>query len=273
MMIASAPKHMDEPPVTEAQVPREVPEESSRAPSATNVAMATLAAADPVLFLEKSLEQYERNINGYRCVMQKQERLAGKLQPKEIIEAWFREKPHSVLFHWVQGARKAEGALYVAGQNGGKMLARPSGSFARRIVGDVVERDVDGPDAKQSGRYALSEFGMKKAMQRTLNAWKASKQRGRLHVEYLGEHRVKEAGDRVCYKLRRKYEAPENDGVTEITIYVEKESLLQVGSILKGEEGKLIGEYYFRDIHVNPTFARAQFERGALDPERNAAAH
>ena len=39
---------------------------------------------------------------------------------------------------------------------------------------------------------------------------------------------------------------------------------LMVGTILRGEEGQLIAEYYFRDIHLNPTFAKDQFTRKAL---------
>ena len=63
---------------------------------------------------------------------------------------------------------------------------------------------------------------------------------------------------------RDRYARPENDGVLELTVYVDKETLLQVGSTVKGEDGKLIGEYFFRDIHFNPDFKAEQFTREAL---------
>jgi hypothetical protein len=271
LLVASAPSQ-DESPAGRRELPvkpilHEAPRKPAESPDVTTATtMEHLAGEDPVRFLELCLERYRQEVKGYRCILQKQERIAGKLQPRETIEVYFREDPHSVLMHWQHGARKAEGALFVLGENHGKMLARPSGSLARRIVGDVVERDVDGSDARQSGRYTLSQFGIRKGTERTVAAWKASRQRGKLQVEYLGEQSVKEAGDRNCYKLRRTYEAPEADGVTELTIYVDKETLLQVGSVLKGDNGQLIGEYFWRDIQLNPTFSPGQFERDALTP-------
>ena len=225
-----------------------------------------LAKNDPIQFLTECLARNDQEVKGYRAVMQKQERIGGRLQPKEIIDVCFREKPHSVLLRWTEGARKAEAALYVEGENNGKMLARPTGLIARKIAGDVVERDVDGSDARQSGRYTLNEYGMKKGMERTLAAWKAAREQGALEVALLGEQRVKEAGDRACYKLRRRYARPDTEGVNELTIYVDKENLLQVGSVLKGEGGRLIGEYFFRDIQLNPQFGPGQFQREALSP-------
>jgi hypothetical protein len=225
-----------------------------------------LAQHEPVQFLTKGLQQYRQEVRGYRCILRKQERINGKLQPREIIEVCFREKPHSVYFHWLEGARKADRALYVDGENGGKMLARPSSALARGIVGQVVERDVDGDDARQSGRYSLSEFGIKKAMERTLAAWQAAQNAGKLHVVYLGEAKVKELAGRTCYKLQRNYDSAENDGVTQLTTYVDKENHLQVGSTLKGKDGKLIGEYFFYDLELNPEFSPEQFQRNALVP-------
>lgn len=231
-----------------------------------SVDMVQLARQAPVRFLEQCLSHYDREVRGYHCVFRKQERIAGRLQPRETIDVWFRERPYSVLFRWLEGARKAEAALYVEGQNGGKMLARPSGTLTRRLVGDVVERDVAGPDARQSGRYPLSQFGVRKGMERTLAAWRAADGRGQLHVEYLGEQAVKEVGDRVCHKLRRTYEAPENDGVTELTAYIDRDTWLQIGSVLKGEGGQLIGEYFFCDLQLNPEYKPAQFGPVALGP-------
>jgi outer membrane lipoprotein-sorting protein len=128
----------------------------------------------------------------------------------------------------------------------------------------VVERDVDGEDARQSGRYTMKEFGLKIAVQKTYRDWKAAKDKGMFRVQYLGIRKVREAGNRLCYTLRRTCTVPEEEGVTEVTIYIDKENWLQVGSILKGEDGKLIGEYMFRDLRINPEFKPNQFKRSAL---------
>src|SRR5262249_4037081 len=147
------------------------------------------------------------------------------------------------------------------------VLVKPTG-IGGSVLG-IVKRDVEGSDAKKSGRYTLKQFGLKNAALRALNSWKTAKAEDALFVELVGEDKVKDAGDKTCWVLKRgKYKKPENDGVVETTLYIDKESWLQVGSVVRGEEGKLIGEYYFRDIQLNPQYDDDQFEKSALDRKR-----
>jgi hypothetical protein len=236
-----------------------------------------LASKDPIAYvkvLENSLRRYQREVKGYTCTFQKQERLGKKLHPSETIAVTFRQDPFSVLFRWKEGARLADAALYVDGENKQKdadgnmksfMVAHPAG-IAGRLV-KTVNRDPDpnNEDNKQSGRYTLPEFGIEKGTQNTLAAWKDAQNKGELHIEFLGETKLKEAGDRTCYKLRRtKYAKPEQDGITDLTIYIDKETWLQVGSVLKGENDVYIAQYYFRDIKLNPEFTEQTFKKEAL---------
>jgi hypothetical protein len=219
---------------------------------------------DPVAFLEKCLARYDREVHGYSCILWKQERIDGRLNPPEKLQVFFRERPYSVLLRWLVGARQAQCVLYVQGQNNDKLLALPAGLLAHL---GVFEKSPTGPEAKQSGRYPITEFGIRRGMERTLKSWQPARAEGALHVEYLGLYRVPLAGDRECYKLHRtRYARPENDGVTELTAYIDRETWLQVGTVLRGAEGQLIGEYFFQDIHLNPQFAPHQFDRSALKP-------
>ena len=49
-----------------------------------------------------------------------------------------------------------------------------------------------------------------------------------------------------------------------LTVYIDLENWLQIGSILRDSEGKLIADYFFRDVHINPKFKDNQFTRSAL---------
>ena len=77
---------------------------------------------------------------------------------------------------------------------------------------------------------------------------------------------MKEVGDRLCWKLKRTgYKQPEDaDGVTDLTLYVDTENWMQVGSTLKGADGRLLGEYFFRDLELNPDFKADTFTREAV---------
>jgi len=227
----------------------------------------TFQDLDPIAVLEKCLARYRKEVQGYTAIMYKQERIGGQLQKEEEIKVAFKENPHSVSFEWLKGARSAERALYVEGANNGKLLARPNGFLARKIAGEVVSRDVDGSDAHKAGRYTLKQFGMKKGTERSLATLKRLRAKKQLKVEYLGIHRAPpKAGNRLCYKFHATYTEPVDDGVTDLTIYIDKETWLQVGSQLKGKDGVTIGDYFFRDIKLNPEFPEDQFKRKALIP-------
>jgi len=236
-----------------------------------NARMEALAKTDPVAFLEKCLIRYNRDVKGYRLTMQKQERIQGKLNKPEIIEVHYKHGPapdgHSVFLRWREGARLAARVLYVDGENKGadgrsKMIVKPTG------LGSLftVERDPEGEDARKSGRYTLKEFGLKMGLQRTLGYCEAAQKEGALHVEYLGRKKTKETGNRECFVLKRtRYARPEGDGITEQTLYVDTENWLLVGTILRGADGELIGEYFFRDIQLNPQFNKGQFTPSAVE--------
>jgi hypothetical protein len=217
---------------------------------------------DPLTFMQKCLQRYDREVKGYNCILEKQERVAGSLHPREIVQAHFREKPFSVLMKWLKGAGKAQAALYVEGENNNHMLVLPAGFL--RLVG-VVERPLDHPDVKASGRFGIEEFGMKKGLENAVRTWSAARRRQALHVAYEGIYRVGEAGGRLCYRLHRtRFDHPEQDGILDVVLYLDIETWLQVGSVIRGQDGRLIGEYFFRDIQLNPVCAPDQFTRAAL---------
>ena len=87
-------------------------------------------------------------------------------------------------------------------------------------------------------------------------------------MKYLGIERPKEVGNRLCYKfVRTPYDPPEGlakENLNELTIYIDMQTMMQVGSVLKDMEGKLIAEYFFREIELNPTFDEKQFTMDAI---------
>jgi len=254
----------DDPPPPPLAIVKDTPQKALP----PNAEMERLAASDPIAFLQNCVRHYDRTVQGYRLVMRKKERIGNKEHPAELVEVCFREQPYSVYLNWLEGARRAQKALYVEGENDGKILVRPT--FGARLVG-YVRRDPDSEDARQSGRYSMKEYGLKKAMLRLLGSWEAAKKDGALHVELLGEQKPEETGGRACWVLKRsRYKRPERDGVTETTVYIDKETWLLVGSTLRGEGGRLVADYWFRDIELNPTFKENQFTKAVLTETNRA---
>jgi len=222
-----------------------------------------LARNDPFIFLENCLKYYDGKVRGYQLTMQKQERLQGRLQNREIIEVAFREQPFSVSMRWLEGARKADRVAYVAGENDGMMLAHPAGVAGKLVK--VVRRQVDSDEARESGRYTLDQFGFKNSLKRILASMQDAKKKQALHLEFLGEAKVFESNARICFKLKRTYAEPESDGTQELTLYVDRENFLPIGIVVKGKvepatgNRELLGEYFFRDLRLNPQLSAEQF--------------
>jgi hypothetical protein len=223
---------------------------------------------DPVRFLSMSLERYEKTIRGYKHVLEKHERIQGKLSRPEKVEARFREQPFSVYMEWIEGAGLASKVLYIAGENENKstgkqmMLARGWGPL--KFLG-IQTREVDGTDAKKSGRFTIAQFGFKHSTERSLASMKRAQERGTLHVKYEGLVPVERLGGQKCYKfVRTPYDPYEEDDLNELTLFYDTEHWLQVGAVLKDAKGQLLGEYFFTDIQINPEFDAKQFTREAL---------
>ena len=237
--------------------------------------MTRLAREQPVEFITQCLLRYQRDVRCYALTMSKEERIDHTLQPQEVMEVAFREKSReesfSVFLKWDSGARKAERVLFVAGENDDRMLVRPTPWWylAARGAGKPMKDGLvvvypDSEEARSSGRFTIKEFGMYNGLARLLADWEAAQKKGALHVEYLGEQVVKETGDRTCHVLRRtRFLKPERDGVTEQTVYIDKETWLQVGSVARGPEG-LIGAYFYRNIVINPDLPADQFTPAGL---------
>jgi Protein of unknown function (DUF1571) len=227
-----------------------------------------LAAERPVDFLAECLAKYhEAGVKGYTCTFSMHERVNGRMREPDQIECWFKEEPFSVMMHWKKGAGRAAASLYVLGENGNEMCIRPEGKIQKAAValaGGYVRRPVNGPEAKDSSRYLITEFGVRCGTERTYKAWKALQDRGvTLQVKYLGVQNVEEAGGRACHVIQRRCDPPEEEGLTEITIYVDAETWFQVGSVLK-QNDELIGSYWFTDIKLNPDFDDNQFKPETL---------
>jgi hypothetical protein len=230
--------------------------------------LVVLAKKDPVAFLEKVVIRYDRDVKshqGYTCLLVKRERLGGRLPPPEKAEeiaVRFRDDPHAVLLEWKKNPGKAQRVLYAKGENNDKLIVLPKGIGGFRLW----ERDPAGEEALESGRYPLTEFGIQIGSRRALASWKADPA---LNVQFLGEQEVPQLGGRRCYVLRRsgyRYARPEDRGVVEVesTFYFDKETWLQVGSVLRAADGDLLAEYWFRDFKYVEKFDADAFTRKAV---------
>jgi len=249
---------------TSAASPRPAVElKSDTLPVLDRAGLDKLAKSDPLAFLEAALRRHRKEVTaGYSLTLQRQERIAGKLQRSEVLDVVYRASPYSVRMEWKEGARRAQRILYVEGENNNKVVVRPTGTIASLVV---LRLDPAGADVKDSSRYPPTEFGIESTMLKTLAAWQAAKKRGDLEVKLIATKKIPEAGDRLCWVFERtNYTQKEEEGIRRATFYFDCETGAQVGTVLRAEDDVLLGEYFFRDIRPLTEFDKDTFSPASL---------
>src|SRR5439155_22139031 len=102
---------LDPPPASRSAAPR---------------TFADLCRDDPVEAVATSMRKYKAEVDGYTCVLRRQERIDGKLRDPETIECEFRESRVAVRMHWLGATEGAETLLYAAGENQENFLVIPA---------------------------------------------------------------------------------------------------------------------------------------------------
>lgn len=218
-----------------------------------------------------------------------------EMPPVEVIDVWVRgdvpdpstkKAATEVQMKWKAGAKKPlgfgaeiRGTLFSerpkseGGLDGKVVSWRPEAS---RIAGGPLSAPLDPNNklAQEQSRYCIRDAGLYRSMLRTYEAWKARQESGELKTEFLGKKTLPQLG-RECYAVRRHCPRVEIDsfeiggaastdphvvaaeGFTEVTIYVDAERWLQVGTELYRTEPDgtrvLVGSYYMRDMELNAT--------------------
>jgi hypothetical protein len=234
---------------------------------AASRSFADLCRDDPVEAVATSMRKYKAEVTGYTCVIRRQERIDGTLRDPETIECEFRESPFAVRMHWLGATEGADTLLYVAGENKDNFLVIPANPLLKNALNltgrTYAKRKLDSSDAKSASRYPPNEFGIFVGMERVYVDWKAARDRGALRTEYLGLQPIPELDGRPCHAIRRTCLTPEQEGLTQVTIQLDPDTLLQVGAVLMAND-ELIGRYHFANVKLNPRLAVDRFSPETL---------
>ena len=218
---------------------------------------ADLCRDDPIGALSQSLLSYRNDVEGYTCTFIKQERIDGKLHDREVIRCDFRESPFAVRMEWLEGKGRAAIMLYPAGDRADQLAVVPGNDLVRKAI-PFVCRSVNDATVRAASRYPATEFGMNNGTVRLHSAWLAAKEKGMLKTRYDGIRPIPELDGQRCHVLHRQCVTPEEEGLTEVTVFFDETRLLQVGTVLKcGND--LLATYYFRDLVFNPKYEAGHF--------------
>jgi hypothetical protein len=256
-----------------------------------------LAKTDPIAMYEKCLARYQREVKGgLHATLEKTEWVQGHLHPTEVVRIdtrdEFAERPR-VRMIWERGYRKdpllgfeIQGVLLAEektakGEHVYDIQTYRKDAFVKtKAIGVVDDK------AKGASRYCLRDAGVYRGMLRTYESWKSYRAKGELQSQFVERKVLEKAGKYPdgqpveCLVVRRSATHPEldafeigghpdarpdvieRDGFTEVTVMIDVKRWLQVGTVIRRTNvnpPRLIGEYYFRDIELNPQFPTDTF--------------
>jgi hypothetical protein len=218
-----------------------------------------LTEHDLLELTRRGRERYAREIRDYRCTFLKQERIDGKLKPREEIEVRYRESPTSIYMIWQKNASEAKRALFkdtkefVDKSNQKVARVEPNGAIARLFVKDV-RVPIDGPEAHRTSRRTIDEFGFKSTFELLERYNRVGEKNGVLDIRYGGEGTI---DGRPTYVLIRSlpYDGPEGTYPdARMVLHLDQEWLLPTAVYSYADhEGKdLLGSYVFTKVRLNP---------------------
>lgn len=228
-------------------------------------ALARLAEHHPELLLEVAQQRCAMYIDGYCCVMLRQERVNGKLGAVQRIALRYRAQPHSVYLHWLENAKQARRAVYVRGRDvspEGEELAivEPAGCVLR-LFASRIRLAVHGELARESSRTTLDQVGYLGTFASLERVNSVAASRGELDLRYRGSSEVDQ---RPTYVLDRRLPYPGMVGYpnARLVLHLDQEWLLPVAihtyADPQGEE--LLGSYTMTEVKVNPDLTDDAFE-------------
>ena len=217
--------------------------------------MQKLAAGDPLEFLRKSLKWCDERVGEYSCKFEKQEKIEGEIQKTETMHMKFRAKTFSLYIKWFGDVSDGQEALYVDGQNDGKVAVHPSG-----LLGILIRKVMVDPTSKlalKHSRRPLTFAGMANMLRLVIPQCEKARANGDLTLTYEG---LRDQNGRPAYVFKRVLPNKNDYPCPVLTIYIDQQFLICVRTDAYDWDGTLLSQYIYTDILINPGLKDEAFD-------------
>lgn len=200
--------------------------------------------------LEQGLQSFD-SLKGYKSVLKREEKVRGRyLLQTNIIYKY--KKPMSLYLKIIESGRIWTEGLYVAGENGDKVLITAS-TWAGKFNLNVPNTHFL---VMNGNRHALNDSHMGVILHIIETNYRKMQRTGLGSVQYLGERKV---GNRMTWCYQAVY--PENRGyyshISEI--YWDQQYFLPVRTRVFGWKQELWEDYRWVDLIIDPEFSDLEF--------------
>ncbi|NQV23825.1 MAG: DUF1571 domain-containing protein [Rhodopirellula sp.] len=199
------------------------------------------------------------NVKDYSASFFKQE-LVGKTRVNHQLTLKVRETPFSAYLRY-ENPHKGREAIFVTGENKGKMLAHGTGIEA--IVG-TLELDPSSDRALEESRYPITNIGMRNLLELTIAQWNSELNVPDAKVRYFPNAKV---GNVECRVFESSYDQKHKGVKFHMTrLYVDKATAFPVRveqfdfPARTGEKPVILEQYTYTNVKPNAGLKDIDFD-------------
>lgn len=207
----------------------------------------------PALRLAKASLEAAEQVRAFEAVFYKRDEVNGYLYAHSAYVK-FRAEPLSVYMKFHQPHEGRE-VIYVAGRNGGNLLAHESG--LKSLIGTVALHPKS-EQALSESRYPITEMGLAKLAKGVITLWESELKYGEIDVKYYPNATHPQLGKRECQVIESTHPVPRRQFKFHKTrLWIDKETGLPVRveqygfPRREGERPPLLEEYTYRDVKTD----------------------
>jgi hypothetical protein len=218
---------------------------------------------DQAMQLAAAARQSFQSVKDYTCLLIKQERINGRLEPENVMETKIRNQPFSVYLRWL-GPKAVIGqeAAFVAGRNNNMMRVHATGFKGAFGFLSIAPND---PRVMEHSRHTITEAGLGNLIGRLNTCWELDRQQNTAQVRIADYEYDKRRCTRV--EIIRPGQSTGPCSFYRSVAYFDKETHLPVRVELYdwprtggSPEGDIVESYSYVNMRFNMGLSDAVFE-------------
>ncbi len=212
------------------------------------------AAQDPATLFVRMEAAYAR-VTDYTARFERQEWVGGTLRPREEALLKF-QRPHRFYLKWLSGPSEGREAIYVEGTRDNKVMIHEPGVFSGFFT---VVLDPGHPRVMRESRHPLTDIGIGRLIELITNNGRRALARGELLLVDRGP------GEEYGRRVQRVEAILPRDPTKGYYCYrlllsVDAEWELPVRAMIYDWEDRLVGDYAYHELRVNPGLRAEEFD-------------
>jgi Protein of unknown function (DUF1571) len=214
----------------------------------------------------KECQARYQTVRDYTCTFSKRERINGRLTPLHVLTMKVRTQPRSIYLRFRQPAAGRE-AIYIAGQNDGKLLAHDVG--LNKLLAGTLRLEPTGSRAMEDNRHPITEAGIGPLLDTLETRWSAELGPSESVVVIRDDEKVE---NRRCTMIETTHPCRQSEFLFyRVRLFIDEQLGLPIHFEAYDwprsprEPADLMEEYTYKDIKLNVGLSDRDFDVSNAD--------